>query len=231
MLSSEEPTQNSGFAGTGRIYRNLYVSSSDFFDEVLQQGHSPAAPPAGPLAHRLTRLGPPGAPASALACAPAAQPERRWSDEKSNVNRKVSRARGQDTGLAAIVGADVYRVWTEMLHCLVPQGRTHRLAPLVAGMLRFAAERAFRKHRGRPPKSSLAEALVFAEEFMEDGEDAQGLGATPPGPAGALLSAATVRLFRDAKVKYIRTNARGDRYSIVDAALEEYRRWFAMPWE
>jgi len=147
------------------------------------------------------------------------------------VDRKVRGAGRQDTGLAAIVGADVYRVWTDMLHCLVPQGRTHRLAPLVAGMLRFAAERAFRKHRGRPPKGSLAEALVFAEEFMEDREDALDLGATPPGSARALLSAATVRLFRDAKVRYIRTNARGDRYSVVDAALEEHRRWFAMPWE
>lgn len=147
------------------------------------------------------------------------------------MNRKVRGAGRQDTGLAAIVGADVYRVWTDMLHCLVPQGRTHRLAPLVAAMLRFAAERAFRKHRGRPPKGSLAEALVFAEEFREGGEDAEDLGTTPPGPARALLSAGTVRLFRDAKVKHSRTSARGDRYSIVDAALEEYHRWFAMPWE
>ncbi|MFQ5896964.1 MAG: hypothetical protein ACE5JN_01775 [Candidatus Methylomirabilia bacterium] len=147
------------------------------------------------------------------------------------MKRKVTRRGTQDICLAAIVGADVYRVWTDMLQYLVPQGRTHRLAPLVAGMLRFAAERAFRKHRGRPPKGSLAEALVFADEFEEDEEDAPDLGTTPPGPARTLLSAATVRLFRDAKVKYIRTSARGGRYSIVDSALAEYHHWFAMPWE
>jgi hypothetical protein len=147
------------------------------------------------------------------------------------VKRKVTRVAKQDTCLAAIVDADVYRVWTDMLNCLVPEGRTHRLAPLVAGMLRFAAERAYRKHRGRPPKGSLAEALIFGDEIDEDEEGPLDLGTTPPGPARTLLSAATVRLFRDAKVKCIRMSARGGTYSIVDSALAEYHRWFAMPWE
>ncbi len=147
------------------------------------------------------------------------------------MKRKVKRTGRQDTCLAAIVGTDVYRVWADMLHCLVPEGRTHRLAPLVAGMLRFAADRAFRKHRGRPPKGSLAEALVIGEELDEDEEGPLDLGTTPPGPARTLLSAATVRLFRDAKVKCIRTSARGGRYTIIDPAIAEYHRWFAMPWE
>ncbi len=161
---------------------------------------------------------------------PAAQP-RRQSDEGNNVKRKVTRVTRQETCLSTIVGADVYRVWTDMLHCLVPEGRTHRLAPLVAGMLRFAAERASRKHRGRPPKGSLAEALVFGDDLDEDEGGALDLGTTPPGPARTLLSAATVRLFRDAKVRHIRTSARGGRYTIIDSALAEYHRWFAMPWE
>lgn len=147
------------------------------------------------------------------------------------MKKRVTRAGGKDGCLAEIVGADVYRVWTDMLHHLVPQGRTHRLAPLIAGMLRFTTERAFRKHRGRPPKGSLAEALVFGEQFDEDEEGALDIGTMPPGSPRTLLSAATVRLFRDAKVKYIRRSARGDTYSIIDSALTEYHRWFAMPWE
>jgi hypothetical protein len=119
-----------------------------------------------------------------------------------------------------------------MLHCLAPEGRTHQLAPLVAGMLRFAAERAYHKHRDHPPKGSLAEALVVGDELDEDEEEgALDLGTTPPGRARTLLSAATVRLFHDAKVKYMRTSARGGRYSIVESTLSEYHRWFAMPWE
>ena len=148
------------------------------------------------------------------------------------MKRKVTRVAKQDTCLVAIVGTDVYRVWTNMLNCLVPEGRTHRLAPLVAGMLRFAAKCAYRKHRGRPPKGSLAEALVFGDEIGEDEEEGGlDLGTTPAGTARTLLSAATVRLFRDAKVRYTRTSARGGGYSIVDSALAEYHRWFAMPWE
>ncbi len=99
-------------------------------------------------------------------------------------------------------------------------------------MLRFAAERAFRKHRGRPPKCSLAEALVFGDELNRDEEEGTlELATAPPGASRTVLSAAMVRLFQDAKVKYSRTSARGDRYSLVDSALAEYHRWFAMPWE
>ncbi len=167
-------------------------------------------------------------PLCLAACGSAAL---RQSNERINVKRKVTRVARQDPCLSTIVGADVYRVWTDMLHCLVPEGRTHRLAPLVAGMLRFAAERAFRKHRGRPPKGSLAEALVFGDEIDVGEEAPLDLGTTPPGPERTLLSGATVRLFHDAKVKYMRTSARGSGYSVVDSALAEYHRWFAMPWE
>lgn len=47
--------------------------------------------------------------------------------------------------LDAVVGPDTYSVWVNMLRALVPQGRTHRLAPLVAGMLQY-----------RPKKKSKA---------------------------------------------------------------------------
>jgi hypothetical protein len=39
------------------------------------------------------------------------------------------------------------------------------------------------------------------------------------------------QLFRDAGVKSIRADRGGQRYSLVDAAIEEFIRWDSMPWE
>jgi hypothetical protein len=39
------------------------------------------------------------------------------------------------------------------------------------------------------------------------------------------------RLFRDAKVTSRRVNARGDEYSVLDCAIQEFVSWYAMPWE
>lgn len=44
------------------------------------RGGGSDAPRAGPLAQPIMRLELPGAPASPLACAPAAQPPPRWTD-------------------------------------------------------------------------------------------------------------------------------------------------------
>ena len=54
-----------------------------------------------------------------------------------------------------------------------------------------------------------------------------------PGPGGAddELSAAVARLFKDAGVPYSRTNGRGEEYNLVDASIDEFVRWFDMPWE
>jgi len=42
-----------------------------------------------------------------------------------------------------IVGKRTYDVWVSMLEALVPDGRTQRLAPLVAAMMHYAAKIAF----------------------------------------------------------------------------------------
>ena len=52
-------------------------------------------------------------------------------------------ARKQKRSLQAVVGTETYDVWTKMLHDLVPDGRTHRLAPIIAGMLHYALNVAF----------------------------------------------------------------------------------------
>ena len=113
----------------------------------------------------------------------------------------------------------MYGVWVEMLRRLVPEGRTHRLSPLVGGMLQYTAACAFEKFGRRPPGGSLAEALLSASE----GDDEVA--------GSAVLSEAVEQLFRDAQVKYLRTNRRGDAYSLVESSVSEFLRWHAMPWE
>ena len=39
--------------------------------------------------------------------------------------------------LKTVVGQETYDVWVDMLRRLVPEGRTHRLAPMIAGMLQY----------------------------------------------------------------------------------------------
>lgn len=125
----------------------------------------------------------------------------------------------KEATLESVVGSSTYGIWLKMLKVLVPGGRTHRLAPLVAGMLQYAAERADQQSRGAPREGSVAAALLNASEHEEDG--------TPAAELAALVE----RLFRDAGVKSRRVDSRGERYSLVDAAIQEFVRWDSMPWE
>lgn len=132
--------------------------------------------------------------------------------------RNVS-SRKRAGSLASVVGEATYGVWVDMLKRLVPGGRTHRLAPMVAGMLQYAAERAFQRSRGTPPEGSVAGALISLME--EEGDSAH----------TDHLAEIVEQLFRDAGVKSVRADRRGQRYSLVDAAVEEFIRWDSMPWE
>jgi hypothetical protein len=46
-----------------------------------------------------------------------------------------------------------------------------------------------------------------------------------------LIHDAVVQLFKDAKVRFERTNARGDKYSLAEDGYEQFIHWFDMPWE
>ena len=124
-------------------------------------------------------------------------------------------ARTQKRRLEEIVGKETYIVWTNMLRELVPNGRTHRLAPMVAGMLQYALE----KCDDNPDEGSVAYALLVASESSD------------PDEALDLLQHVIERLLRDAKVKYRRTSSRGERYSIVESVVYEFVHWYDMPWE
>ena len=120
--------------------------------------------------------------------------------------------------LKAVVGSKVYVVWLDMLKELVPWGRTHRLAVIVAGMLHYASALAA-KHKDADEEGSVAWNLVAATETPD------------PGEVGEYLMDAIQQLFRDAKVRSSRKNSKGVSYSIAEDAIQEFVRWEDMPWE
>ena len=119
--------------------------------------------------------------------------------------------------LQSVVGETTYEIWLDMLRIPVPGARTHRLVPMLAGMLRYAVEQSTRKGRRPRPSSALVEALIALDEGDDD--------------AVVLVTAAVQRLFRDAGVRAARASRNGESYSIVDAAIHEFQRWGDMPWE
>jgi hypothetical protein len=106
-----------------------------------------------------------------------------------------------------------------MLHSLVPEGRTHRLAVVVAGMLRHAVEVTLARFGEDPPEGSVAAALIQVAEEPDPDEESDG------------IRDLVETLLRDANVAAKRVSARGREYSIVDSAIEQFTSWYAMPWE
>lgn len=120
--------------------------------------------------------------------------------------------------LKQIVGQETYSAWVDMLRRLVPDGRTHRLAPLVAGMVQVASAIAYEKYGNDPEEGSVAQILLLASEISDPSEAEE-------------LSDLVAQLFDDANVGYERTSSRGDDYSIVESAVYEFIHWYDMPWE
>ena len=121
--------------------------------------------------------------------------------------------------LAGVVGHEIYAAWVEMLRAVVPHGRTHRLAVVVAGMLQYAVAVASDKPRPRAAASSPAATLLRSVDDVDPGTDECELGGHVD------------RLFRDAGVSAERVNARGEAYSITATAISEFVSWENMPWE
>ncbi len=121
--------------------------------------------------------------------------------------------------LQDVVGPETYKVWVDMLHRLVPDGRTHRLSVVVASMLHYA----YLIAADRQDDESAGDAV--AAQLLDSGESGD------PEEVAQSLYDLVDQLFKDAKVKHKRTSARGKDYSIAESALEEYVAWFDMPWE
>lgn len=120
--------------------------------------------------------------------------------------------------LESIVGKKTYSVWVEMLQKLVPDGRTHRLAPLIGGMLQYSSEVAYKKYGSEPKNGTLAHYLFSAQGGERDEDFSE-------------LADVVEKLFKDASVSHGRTDHRGNEYDIVESAIQEYINWHNMPWE
>jgi len=115
--------------------------------------------------------------------------------------------------LETLVGKEVYTTWVAMLKKLVPYGRTHRLSVIVAGMLQYAW--------GQPRIEKNSVCTIF-EEAGDDMDFEE---------TGQALLPVIEQLFKDAGVKWRRTNYKGHGYSIAEESLQEFFNWDLMPWE
>lgn len=121
--------------------------------------------------------------------------------------------------LQGVVGEPTYDVWVDMLRELVPDGRTHRLSVMVAGMLIYAVEKSVQiKHRNEE-EHSVAMSLIDAN------------GAGYPEHIKELIHDVVDRLFKDAGVGYKRVSKRGEHYSIADEIYNEFSSWYDYPWD
>ena len=148
------------------------------------------------------------------------KPKAKPSTPKTKDSRPKPRARS----LEDVVGPNVYKTWVDtkdfaFVHVLVPDGRTHRLAPLVAAMLQYALALAENMRDADEDENSVAASLLATTEVGDSSE------------VKALLHDAVTKLFKDARVGFQRTSARGVSYSIADDAYEEYLHWDFKPWE
>jgi uncharacterized protein with PIN domain len=123
------------------------------------------------------------------------------------------------SSLQDVVGKETYSIWVDMLRELVPDGRTHRLSVVVAGILQYATDKAVKiKHRIEE-EHSVAMSLIDAAE------------AGYPEHIKELIHDVVDRLFRDAGVSYERVSKRGDHYSIADETYNEFSSSFDYPWD
>ena len=121
--------------------------------------------------------------------------------------------------LQDVVGKETYAVWVDMLRELVPDGRTHRLSVVVAGMLLYAGDKSMQIKHKNEEEHSVAMSLIDANE------------AGYPEHIKELIHDVVDRLFKDARVKYERVSKRGERYSIADEIYNEFSSWYDYPWD
>lgn len=117
-----------------------------------------------------------------------------------------------------IVSKEEYEVWTNMLKTLVPYGRTHRLSVVIAGMLQYTYA------VGNEKLDKCKNSRKFCEivDLLSDCYDGEGTEE---------LELYVIELFKDAEVEYERMSSRGDPYSIVENAIDDFIAWENMPWE
>lgn len=121
--------------------------------------------------------------------------------------------------LQDVVGKETYSVWVDMLRELVPDGRTHRLSVVVAGMLQYATDKALEIKYRNEEEHSVAMSLIDSADTADTDH------------IKALIHDVVDRLFKDAGVSYERVSKRGDNYSIANETYNEFSSWFDYLWD
>ena len=101
---------------------------------------------------------------------------------------KTARRTRSSRSLEEVVGPEVYGAWVSMLRVLVPDGRTHRLAPLLAATLQYVCSVAEDKRDDDADEKSINQSLLDSAETSD------------PGEVKDLLHDAVAKLFKDAGV-------------------------------
>jgi len=117
------------------------------------------------------------------------------------------------------VGEETYSIWVDMLRTLVPDGRTHRLSVVIAGMLQYTLDKSLKIRHRNEEEHSVAMSLIDADD------------AGYPDGIKDLIHDVVDRLFKDAGVAYERISKRGEHYSIADETYNEFASWFDYPWD
>jgi hypothetical protein len=141
---------------------------------------------------------------------------RQAEDVTYTVEQKM--ARNLKRSLQDVVGENMYSAWVDMLRRLVPDGRTHRLSVLLAGMLQYALTLAEELNEDELEEELVAVSLINANEMGPDEIKDE-------------LHDVMTRLFKDAGVTFDRVSKRGELYSIADEAYDEFVRWYDYPWD
>lgn len=121
--------------------------------------------------------------------------------------------------LQDVVGKETYAVWVDMLRELVPEGRTHRLCVVVAGMLEYAIDKSVQIKNRNEEEHSVAMSLI---DTTDTGD---------PENIKELIHDVVDGLFKDAGVQYKRVSKRGEHYSIADEIYNELSSWYDYPWD
>jgi len=121
--------------------------------------------------------------------------------------------------LQDVVGKETYDVWVDMLRELVPDGRTHRLCVVVAGMLEYAVDKAMQIKNRNEEEHSVAMSLIDATDTSD------------PDSIKELIHDVVDGLFKDAGVKHERVSKRGEHYSIANEIYHEFSCWYDYPWD
>ena len=134
-------------------------------------------------------------------------------------NIKRTKRANSRRSLQDVVGEKTYSVWVDMLRTLGPEGRTHRLSVVIAGMLQYTFEIAYEIENINEDEHSAAMSIMDATETAD------------PDEIKRLIHDLVDRLFMDAGVEYERVSKRGERYSIAYEAYNEFFRWFDYSWD